>query len=292
MADGTTRLFFSYSRSDAAFVLDLATRLRQAGRSVWVDQLDIPKGARWDVEVERALKASTCLLAVLTPASAASQNVMDEVSYALGESKTVIPLLVQPCDVPFRLKRLQHIDFTGDADEAFRQLGVALDAQGAAGGAAPLAPVAAAARPAAADRAAPRRTSRLVPAGIAAAVIAAAVAGYLGWAGQTNSTSAPPTERLLRQAIESAVEGKCADVLGPVLKSGCEQQASQRALRAAQLGPLKSLTFRGKEQSDLGTVDTFLGEHANGQVVWLAAATPEGKLRVFRSRGVDAAPAQ
>lgn len=70
MADAASSIvFFSYARGDAGFVLGLATRLRQDGRGVWVDQLDIPKGARWDVEVERALKACTCLLAVLSPAS-------------------------------------------------------------------------------------------------------------------------------------------------------------------------------------------------------------------------------
>ncbi len=46
MPDATHRIFFSYSRSDAPFVLKLANALRAEGRHVWVDQLDIPKGAR------------------------------------------------------------------------------------------------------------------------------------------------------------------------------------------------------------------------------------------------------
>ncbi len=129
MADAATRIFFSYARSDSEFVLKVATELRKDGRNVWVDQLDIPKGARWDDEVEKALKASTCLLTVLSPASPISQNVLDEVSYALEEKKTVIPILLRKCVVPFRLKRLQYVDFTADYEEAYRQLGAALDAQ-------------------------------------------------------------------------------------------------------------------------------------------------------------------
>jgi hypothetical protein len=52
MADAVPHAFFSYARSDAAFVLKVAQQLRRLGRRVWVDQLDIPKGARWDEAVE------------------------------------------------------------------------------------------------------------------------------------------------------------------------------------------------------------------------------------------------
>jgi len=38
---------------------------------------------------------------------------MDEVSYALEKGKHVIPILIKECQIPFRLKRLQYINFTG-----------------------------------------------------------------------------------------------------------------------------------------------------------------------------------
>lgn len=127
MVDATPRAFVSYARSDAAFVLKLAQQLRAQGCTVWVDQLDIPKGARWDEAVEAALRASACLMVVLSPASVKSQNVLDEVAFALDEQRLVLPILLQPVAVPFRLKRLQYIDFTGEYDAAFDQLVVALD---------------------------------------------------------------------------------------------------------------------------------------------------------------------
>ena len=128
MPDEIHKVFFSYSRSDADFVLKVAKALRKEGRHIWVDQLDIPKGGRWDEEVEKALKASRCLLVALSPASSQSQNVLDEVSYALDEKKVVIPILLQSGNIPFRLKRLQYIDFTGDFDDAYQQLIAALNA--------------------------------------------------------------------------------------------------------------------------------------------------------------------
>ena len=90
------RVFLSYARADVEFVLHLGTDLRVAGANLWVDQLDIPKGVIWDQGVERALQTSSHILVVLSPASVNSHNVMDEVSFALEERKTVVPVLFQP----------------------------------------------------------------------------------------------------------------------------------------------------------------------------------------------------
>lgn len=62
------------------------------------------------------------MIIVLSPESADSPNVRDEVSYALEEQKLVIPLLYRDCKIPFRLRRLQFIDFTADYKKGFSQL--------------------------------------------------------------------------------------------------------------------------------------------------------------------------
>jgi hypothetical protein len=51
------------------------------------------------------------ILVILSPVSVVSDSVRDEVSFALNRQKRVIPVLYRDCDVPFRLARLQHIDF-------------------------------------------------------------------------------------------------------------------------------------------------------------------------------------
>lgn len=91
-----------------------------------LDQLDIPRGARWDEAVEAALKASPCLLVILSPASVNSQNVKDEVSYALDDKKRIISVLWRKCDIPLRLRRFQYIDFTADYDSGLKELRKAL----------------------------------------------------------------------------------------------------------------------------------------------------------------------
>jgi hypothetical protein len=87
-----------------------------------VDQLDILGGQRWDRAVETALQTCQGMIAVLSPDALASNNVMDEVSYALEERKIIIPILLHACTIPFRLRRVQYIDFTADYQTGFPQL--------------------------------------------------------------------------------------------------------------------------------------------------------------------------
>jgi hypothetical protein len=116
------KVVFSYSRFDSDFVLKTASALRRDGVNLWVDQLDIPKGSRWDEAVEGAVKNCSCLVVVLSPDSVNSSNVLDEVYYALEAKKKVVPVVIGPCEIPFRLKRIQHIDFTADNDSAYSEL--------------------------------------------------------------------------------------------------------------------------------------------------------------------------
>jgi hypothetical protein len=114
--------FFSYSREDSEFTLRLAEDLKAAGANVWLDQLDIAPGQRWDRSVEDALSNCPRLLVVLSPASIKSTNVMDEVSFALENQKTVIPVLYRDCAIPFRLRRIQYLDFRSDYELGLKGL--------------------------------------------------------------------------------------------------------------------------------------------------------------------------
>jgi TIR domain len=119
--------FLSYARADAEFVLRLAKDLREGGAAVWIDQLDITPGQRWDRAVEDALAKCVQLLVILSPASVESPNVMDEVSLALEDGKTVVPVLHRECRIPFRLRRLQYVDLTLNYEAGLDRLLETLD---------------------------------------------------------------------------------------------------------------------------------------------------------------------
>lgn len=104
--------FISYSRVNKNFALKLARELKAAGFPIWLDQMDIPAGARWDDEIEKALRECGIFLTILTPDSIASENAKDEIGYAIDHGKRILPVLLEECEIPLRLRRFQYVDFT------------------------------------------------------------------------------------------------------------------------------------------------------------------------------------
>ncbi|GAA4461959.1 hypothetical protein GCM10023189_38070 [Nibrella saemangeumensis] len=116
-------IFFSYARDDASnFAIKLARDLKNAGVNVWIDQLDIPPGRPWDIEIEKALEKANGVIFILSEKSVSSDNVLNEIGYALDEEKHVIPVLLRDCKIPIRIRRLQHIDFRFDYVDALAKL--------------------------------------------------------------------------------------------------------------------------------------------------------------------------
>jgi hypothetical protein len=113
--------FLSYSRSDEAFALRLAGHIRAEGIRLWVDQLDIRPSEHWDRAIERAVSECRGIVVVLSPRSVASDNVADELSFAIDAGKRVLPVMIERCSLPLRITRMQVIDATGDYQNALQQ---------------------------------------------------------------------------------------------------------------------------------------------------------------------------
>ena len=86
------RYFISYSRSDQLLRCALLETLKTAGVDVWVDQLDIPIGQNWDRSVEAAVRDCEGFVIILSPRSAASEHVADEVAARFEDHKHIIPI--------------------------------------------------------------------------------------------------------------------------------------------------------------------------------------------------------
>jgi hypothetical protein len=179
----TSTTFVSYTRDDQAFVLKLARDLRAASIDLWVDQMKIRVGDAWDEAVQHALTTATTVLVVLSPEAVASDNVLDEVAFALDGGRRVVPIVYQKCDVPLRLKRLQYVDFTADYDSGLEQLRAALDP------ASEPAPEAPQARHSTRRHASPKRVTRHLQRAVWPAVVVLAVSG--GWIGSRLLESQP-----------------------------------------------------------------------------------------------------
>lgn len=118
-------VFISYARSDKYFVENLSQKLKSKGVKFWYDA-KIEAGNHWDITIEEKIESAKKLILVLSKTSVASQNVMDEVNFALTKDKKIIPIVIDQCDVPMRVARFQQIDFTKSKKAGTKALLVAL----------------------------------------------------------------------------------------------------------------------------------------------------------------------
>lgn len=108
-------IFFNYAREDKSQVDDTFRALKAAGLDPWMDEPPAPfeaeglsPGVRWDDELRRKLMEADVFLAFLTRRSTTKEGyVQREIRLGLNrvaEMPTsrpfVIPVLLEPCDVP------------------------------------------------------------------------------------------------------------------------------------------------------------------------------------------------
>lgn len=118
----TLSVFISYSRSDGAFVKDLANRLREAGCTIWQDISALRGGQTWASEIDQAVRGSDLLIVVLSPDSSASEWVRKETLLAMKLRKPILPILFRDTEIPVQFVDLQFVDFRGDRQEATQKL--------------------------------------------------------------------------------------------------------------------------------------------------------------------------
>ncbi|MBF0583246.1 MAG: TIR domain-containing protein [Magnetococcales bacterium] len=114
MSDYQWDLFLSHSSKDKEAVGQWATRLRDAGLRVWLDDREMEGGQSIPREIEKGLEHSERLMVFLSPDSIASPWVKREVDAMYCREHSVedpiIPVLLKECKVRLLLKSTKHID--------------------------------------------------------------------------------------------------------------------------------------------------------------------------------------
>lgn len=100
-------VFISYARADAAAVLPLVRKLNSLGVPTWLDQANIAAGTNWDGAIDQALRACSHVVVFLSPRSVKSENVLDELMFARQAKKQLVPIVLEACDMPYWLQRVQ-----------------------------------------------------------------------------------------------------------------------------------------------------------------------------------------
>lgn len=120
------RVFLCHSSSDKPAVRELYQRLKVDGIDPWLDEKKLLPGQDWQLEITRAVRASDLVIVCLSQKSVTKVGfVQKEIKYALDVAEEqpegsifIIPLKLEECDVPERLRRWQWVNlFESDGYE-------------------------------------------------------------------------------------------------------------------------------------------------------------------------------
>ena len=125
-------IFVSYSRIDEEAVSHIVARLEQDGFNVWIDREEIKAGELWHETIVQAVDNAYAFVLMLSPGSAASENVRKEVDLAEGANKELIPVLLAPVNLPanlrYQLAGIEWIEYYRDPEAKYSELVEALQA--------------------------------------------------------------------------------------------------------------------------------------------------------------------
>ncbi len=111
-------VFLCHSSHDKKAVRDLHRKLLHDGFNPWLDEEKILPGQDWDYEIRKAVRSCDVVLVCLSKTSITKEGyVQHEIQQALNEAEAkpegtiyLIPVKLEPCDTPDRLRRWQCLD--------------------------------------------------------------------------------------------------------------------------------------------------------------------------------------
>lgn len=103
-------IYLSYAPQDRTFARQLGIQLQQRGLVVW-RVLDTAQLAAMQPDEGAALEAASHVLAILSPNSTATPDLLRDWGRALGMQKHVFVVIHETCDIPEVLQPLPRVDF-------------------------------------------------------------------------------------------------------------------------------------------------------------------------------------
>lgn len=136
--------FLCHGSEDKPVVRELYSKLRMDGVNPWLDETDILPGQDWDMEIRQAVRYCDVILVCLSSSSVNKEGyVQKEIKFALDAADEkpegaifIIPVKLNDCDVPIRLKKWQWMEYS--EKDAYSKLLLALRQRGKSLGLNPL----------------------------------------------------------------------------------------------------------------------------------------------------------
>lgn len=127
------KVFVSYAKEDRDHALKYYDLLTQEGTSPWMDAKHLLPGQNWEAEIEKAFSDANVVILLLSSKSVnkrgfvqrEANDAIERLRYKQPTDIYVIPLLLEPCEVPSHIAgRLQYVDLS--AAEAWNQVRASL----------------------------------------------------------------------------------------------------------------------------------------------------------------------
>ncbi len=117
------RVFLCHSSQDKAIVRELYQRfLAEGWIDPWLDEEKLLPGQDWGIEIEKAVETADAVIVCLSNNSVTKEGyvqrelrfVLDIADYKPDETVFVIPMRLDDCPAPRRLRRWQYVDYFPD----------------------------------------------------------------------------------------------------------------------------------------------------------------------------------
>jgi formylglycine-generating enzyme required for sulfatase activity len=130
------QVFICHASEDKSAVRKLCRRLDDAGFAPWIDERELLPGEDWDDRINVALHASQAVLVCLSRVAVSKAGYLQkEIAHALDVAEEqpegatfLIPVKLEPCEVPRRLARWEFADLAQDG--GFERLVATLQGRG------------------------------------------------------------------------------------------------------------------------------------------------------------------
>ena len=116
-------IFISYSTVDAEAAQFIHRNLVEQGTSAFLAATSLQPGQQWSAEILEALRGSDTVLFLASRSACASPWVQQELGYAVGAKKKIIPIIwdIKPTELPGWVSGYQALDLSRHSPEEVRE---------------------------------------------------------------------------------------------------------------------------------------------------------------------------
>ena len=126
MNNNPKEVFISYSTKDSEIAFSLLEVLESYGLECWIAPRNIPKGAQWAEEIDKAIQNARIFVVIVSSQSVESKQVPKEIALAVSSCESIFPFRIDDTGLKgtfrYYLSDYQFTDATSDSKQKMIEL--------------------------------------------------------------------------------------------------------------------------------------------------------------------------